>query len=813
MKAPRALAAAPAGAILLAFLAAAAFALCAAPRLGAPGLECHEAQEAAEAVVFLSRHGELKRLPILDNFFWAFDKLPWMHMYHMGAVKTYAMAAAFALFGIGPLVLRGVTVAFGATAVFFSILLAARLYGTAWAAGLGLWLATDPALVILARHDWAPAAAAVGLKMAGLWFLFSGAEDRSRWRLFLGGLLFGLCLWEKIHFVWFLGGTAAALAACVPAERWRSRETAIPALAGLLLGASPLILFNLVHPLLTFTAQQSANAAYAVQEGALIAGLPKRVFTILDSSLAVFTGAGLVEMIAGPSPERVTLAGLRFAPLLAAAAGLFVLRRRRGHSISKGAAFWAVSTLGAVGAACLTPAPVRSYHVPMLYPLAHFAVLAVIAEGVAVLDAQSRAVRTALGLFLAAAVAGNVAVLGSFYGRLARTGGYGPWYSGVMEVARLCGEGEANVIAPYEFTAPLIIYLNGRTLPRAGAKPRQAGLTRIATYDWVEPGHPLTSSFPASGLERARVLKKEEIPHWDQKAWATVYTAEVAGPAAAPEPKTQQPSAGQTPPAPPARRQSDLLRQAGSAARAGSEDLSRRLLTEAQGLGLSAEEDRRAAAIYRLLKDDARALDILDRLTRASPDEAGLWLEQAEAAVSNGKNAPALASLQRCENLAPDAGQLRRAAEAYGALGEHRRAEAILKKLVRRFPKDAALSHRLALTYQALKEHRKAVDLLERLSREHPADASYLSDMGINEFLAGSADAAVRDLKEAIRLEPRALSAYLSLAAVYAAQDRAADALSVYDQALAVKTGKDQDGLRKEIAKERDALPARARKN
>jgi tetratricopeptide (TPR) repeat protein len=164
--------------------------------------------------------------------------------------------------------------------------------------------------------------------------------------------------------------------------------------------------------------------------------------------------------------------------------------------------------------------------------------------------------------------------------------------------------------------------------------------------------------------------------------------------------------------------------------------------------------------------------EILGHLSHRYPNDAGLWIEQGEAAARGGKPAWALRCLEKAETLKPN-------------------------------PKK---SHRLALVYQALGQYRKAVAILERLTQERPADAAYLSDKGLNEHYAGLHEAAIRDLKEAIRLEPGSLSAYLSLGAVYVSQGRSADALALYDQALSAKPDKTQEPLLAQIAQARAEL-------
>ncbi|MBI4676164.1 MAG: hypothetical protein HY748_01135 [Elusimicrobia bacterium] len=114
--------------------------------------------------------------------------------------------------------------------------------------------------------------------------------------------------------------------------------------------------------------------------------------------------------------------------------------------------------------------------------------------------------------------------------------------------------------------------------------------------------------------------------------------------------------------------------------------------------------------------------------------------------------------------------------------------------------------HRLALLRQRVGDYRGAVRILKELVKRHPGEGVYFSDLGVNEFLAGSADQAVADLKVAIRLSPDRLAPYASLAAVYARQGRNVEALRVYDAALSVRGQVRDPSVRDDIVKARKLI-------
>ncbi|UPT74937.1 MAG: hypothetical protein M0D55_04290 [Elusimicrobiota bacterium] len=139
---------------------------------------------------------------------------------------------------------------------------------------------------------------------------------------------------------------------------------------------------------------------------------------------------------------------------------------------------------------------------------------------------------------------------------------------------------------------------------------------------------------------------------------------------------------------------------------------------------------------------------MLDELLTKSPDEPRLLLERASAWASAGEREKALRALARVTAPAANADQRRRA----------------------------------ALKRQELKDP-GALAALEALSKELPDDASLLADVGLARWLAGRGDAAVEALKSAIRKDPRALPAYLTLGAIYGARGLFAEEAALYESA------------------------------
>ena len=281
------------------------------------------------------------------------------------------------------------------------------------------------------------------------------------------------------------------------------------------------------------------------------------------------------------------------------------------------------------------------------------------------------------------------------------------------------------------------------------------------------------------------------------------------------------------------------LRRAESEARSGARDAALESLARAERLSLGEPQLRRAAGIYRALKEHRRALSPLGALLRIRPRDAGLRLERAECETKAGERAAALASMAGAMALELSPGDRRRAVAAYRELGEPVRALDALRPLLDGAPDgtlwlergeleaqagskaealvslaraeastlDDDARRRAALSYQSLGEYARAVAILDGLIGRSPREASLHGDKGLCQYLAGDAAAAISTLKTAIALGPELIPAYLTLGAIHAARGDSARALKVYDEGLA-RAGGDAP-LRGELAREREAILAK----
>jgi hypothetical protein len=120
-------------------------------------------------------------------------------------------------------------------------------------------LATDSMYLRTTCFDWGPVALQHLLALTGLALLLKFISTGKLSTLFWGFFWFGIALWDKALFLWLFGGLAVAAAVVYPRELWSrcSTKNLGFAAAGLILGALPLVAYNLVSNFDTFRSNSS----------------------------------------------------------------------------------------------------------------------------------------------------------------------------------------------------------------------------------------------------------------------------------------------------------------------------------------------------------------------------------------------------------------------------------------------------------------------------------------------------------------------------------------------------------------------------
>ena len=176
--------------------------------------------------------------------------VPLMLMSYLGALKSWLYVPVFAAFAPSYLSIRLPALIIGAVTVYLTFVLLERIHSRT-AAWIGtLLLATDSMFLLTTCFDWGPVAIQHFLAVAGLLAAVSFHKTQTSWTIGLCALCFGLGLWDKALFLWFLGGVIAGTLLIYPAELWSHlrrpeapRQIAIA--AGLfLIGCFPLLFYN-----------------------------------------------------------------------------------------------------------------------------------------------------------------------------------------------------------------------------------------------------------------------------------------------------------------------------------------------------------------------------------------------------------------------------------------------------------------------------------------------------------------------------------------------------------------------------------------
>jgi hypothetical protein len=386
----------------------------------------------ATAMLFVNRPGiEADEALVANGAIYSWHHVPLMLMSYMGALKAWFYLALFDVVRPSPLSLRVPTILFGAVAIWLFFLLVDRTVGrrAAWIGAL--LLATDSMFVILEAIDYGPNALHFVLKLGAMLLLVRFHRGGSTWALAGGFFLLGLGLWDKAIFAWVLFGVSMAAAVVFPREIWRHftiRNLAIAA-GSVIVGALPLVLYNIHQPLATFKANRNmTNDPFAHKavlwertvNGAVLFGFLTSLEPSPHPGQASTAFQRASQAISEAAHQPTT--NLTIAALCASCIGLFARASRKAvlFGLLAFGATWLpmVLTAGAGGAA---------HHVILLWPFHFLAVAAALAA------IPWRWIAGAVTLVLCAA---NLAVTNEYYWELIRNGPDIRWTDAVYPLER-----------------------------------------------------------------------------------------------------------------------------------------------------------------------------------------------------------------------------------------------------------------------------------------------------------------------------------------------------------------------------------------
>lgn len=181
-------------------------------------------------------------------------QIPLMLMSYVGALKSWIYTPIFQWFPPNLWSVRLPVVLLGAATLWLLHRFLCRVSRPRTAFIALALLATEPTNLLTTTFDWGPVALQHFLGVGGMAALAAFAQTTRTRYLVLGFGAFGLGMWDKALFAWFLSGVALAAMVTVPGQILRLvtfRRTAI-AFASFFIGALPLLLYNTRYPFATF---------------------------------------------------------------------------------------------------------------------------------------------------------------------------------------------------------------------------------------------------------------------------------------------------------------------------------------------------------------------------------------------------------------------------------------------------------------------------------------------------------------------------------------------------------------------------------
>jgi 4-amino-4-deoxy-L-arabinose transferase-like glycosyltransferase len=407
--------------------------------------------------------------------------IPLMLMSYLGALKAWIYTPIFALFGCNPVSARLPVALAGALSLAAVFAVGRLIGGSKTAAAAALLLAADPTFVFGSSRDWGPVALSLLLRVSALYLYCRWLETGSVRIAAVASFVLGLGTYDKVIFLWFVLALILAAALC---HRSQCRALTTPRVlaalaASYVLGALPLIAFNLSHNFATFRGHSLAAGhwkEYLVQRWSVFWGTldGSMVYYLMNlSSIPAAAGPGgsqpsgiadrVTEGLAWLLPIRST-----FLPLLLASASVVALlaarRLHRGHWLT----FCSLQILVTAGFILVTEEASGPHHTIMLYPFVQLVIALVFSEvhgAAGALSPPGRAVaRTAAVLCLAATLVSQTVIAARYLSSFRINGGAGAWSDAIYDLAAYTrGNPDMRfVLMDWGFGTQLLLLAGGR---------------------------------------------------------------------------------------------------------------------------------------------------------------------------------------------------------------------------------------------------------------------------------------------------------------------------------------------------------------
>jgi hypothetical protein len=393
-------------------------------------------------------------------------EIPLMLLSYLGALKSLIFSAVLIRIRPSYLTVRMPALVTGTVTVGLFAWLLEKLHGrkVAWVGGA--LLATDTIYLLTNCYDWGPVALQHLLALAGIAFVVGFASSGKRSSLFLGFFAFGLAFWDKALFIWLFSGLALATIAVFPRElkaRASAKSLGVAG-AGLILGALPLIAYNLASGFETFR----SNSTFVLSQ------FPSR----LNALKLTWDGEILFDFLAhapwAPGDFRVAhtalfgvsqaihwLAGFRYhyynALVPAFLLGLALIPLLWRTPARKPMLFCLVTMAVAwLQMACTKDAGLGAHHVALLWPFPHWFLAVAFVGAASFVDAARPLQWKRAGAILLAAVVSflaidNLLLTNEYYYQLAGYGANKSWDDAIFRLSQEAGRIQAPELTIYDW--------------------------------------------------------------------------------------------------------------------------------------------------------------------------------------------------------------------------------------------------------------------------------------------------------------------------------------------------------------------------
>ena len=436
----------------------------------------------------------------------AAGRIPLMLLSYLGAAKSWLLWPVLRLSTASYSSIRIPVLLIGALTVALFILLVEKAHGRRAAVIGGALLATDTSFLLTTCFDWGPVALQHLFLVAGMLLIV-------RSRYFWGSLAFGLGMWDKALFSWMLLALALATVCVFGREVWQrfTLRNILLAAAGFVLGASPLIAYNVVSGGATFR----ANAAFDLSQFRIKA----RALETTWSGSALFGYIADNPAAGQPRPAETRLERASFAihdslgdqrdnwMRGAFLAGLLLIIPAIWWKQARPLLFCLIVMAAAWLQMALTKgAGLAVHHAVLLWPIPHLFLAIVLAEASIRLHRLGTWLLVAVALFLAGT---NLLVTNQYLYQLVRYGPAGSWTDAIYPLSQVAAHlpAEHVVIDDWGILGPLQL-LHGGKLPMvlagddflaAGANDTKKNWDRGLLEHGLWLGHtPPNEQFPGS---------------------------------------------------------------------------------------------------------------------------------------------------------------------------------------------------------------------------------------------------------------------------------------------------------------------------